>query len=457
MNSGGRVRCKFHPVELAINHCRCCDADYCESCSDESAARAVTATAAKKSGHQCFVCNKPMTPLKGVQRIAPFWSRLPDVYRYPFNIGAVSALLIVSVLSAFLGNSGLLLIIPSIAIMLYSFACLRETAMGNLKAPGVEACFEGSIAPVFYVLIVILVLGFGAASAFGLGSGFGILAVALYVLVLPAAIILIAVKKELLPALNIFALLSVIKSTGISYFVMLLFIIIMMSSVFALMSFFGGQANSFLGLFFESLISNYYSLVVFHIMGYLVYQNQEALGFKTKAQSIELSDRSDSDRTKAKIEILIKAGDYDTAQKIARKQLSAPEATLWDWSRTFTLMCVSTPSAETALFFNQYASKLEAVGEVDKVADAYTQLKKNQPKFVVKDHQQRLSIAQSLFDMGQYPPVVNMLHLFHQESDNSIQVNKALKLLSDSLLLIPGREKLANQYQALYQMQLNKR
>jgi hypothetical protein len=58
--------------------------------------------------------------------------------------------------------------------------------------------------------------------------------------------------------------------------------------------------------------------------------------------------------------------------------------------------------------------------------------------------------------MGQYPPVVNMLHLFHQESDNSSQVTRALKLLSDSLSSIPGREKLANQYQTLYQMQLNK-
>jgi hypothetical protein len=450
------MKCKFHPLDLAINHCQRCDADYCEPCSDESAALEATRTRADIVDHKCFVCGGALERRQGSQSIEPFWSRLPEIYRYPFNIEAVSALLIVSLITAFLGSSGLLLILPSIAMMLYSFACLRETAMGNLKAPGFEACFEGSIAPVFYVLIVIIALGFGAFSAYGLGLGIGILATTFYVLALPAAIIIIAVDEELLPALNVVALFTVMRATGISYFVMLLFIIIMMSSVFALMSFFGGEADSFLGILLQSLIGNYYSVVIYHIMGYLVYQNQDALGFKIKAKRAELSDRSESDRIKMHIETLTKAGDYDAAQKVAAKQLQSSGATLWDWSRAFTLTCVATPSDRAARMFNDYASKLESAGEIDKLADAYLQLKKHQPKFVIKDHQQRLFVANSLFDMGQYPPVVNMLHLFHQESDNSSQVTRALKLLSDSLSSIPGREKLANQYQTLYQMQLNK-
>jgi len=456
LNSVQLSKCKFHPLDSAINHCELCDADFCESCSDESAALAVTRTRADKVDHRCFVCAGPMTPLQGLQRVAPFWSRLPELYRYPFNLDAVSALLIVSLITAFIGNSGLLQIIPSVAMMLYSFACLRETAKGNLKAPGFEACFEGSIAPVFYSLIVILLLGFVAYLAFGLGLGFGILALTFYILALPAAIILIAIDEKLLPALSIFALASVMKAAGISYFVMLLFIIIMISSVFALMSLFGGQANSFLGNLFESLISNYYSVVVYHIMGYLVYQNQEALGFKNTASGVEVSARSDADRRKAHVEALIKAGDYDKAQEVAGKQLLEHDSTLWDWSRAFTLCCVATPSHKAEQVFIDYASKLKEAGETDKLADAYLQLKKYQPKFVIKDHQQRLSIANSLFETGQYSQVVNMLHMFHQQSSDNKQVERALKLLSESLLLIPNREKLAKQYGTLYQLQLKK-
>jgi hypothetical protein len=439
-----------------MNYCKFCDADYCESCSDESAALAVTRTRADKVDHNCFVCAGPMTPLQGAQRVAPFWSRLPDIYRYPFNLDAVSALLIVSLVSAFIGSGSILLIIPSVAMMLYSFACLRQTAKGNLKAPGIEVCFEGSIAPVFYSLIVILVFGSGAFFAFRLGLGFGILALTFYILALPAAIILLAIDEKLLPALNILALASVMKAAGISYFVMLLFIIIMISSVFALMSLFGGQANSFLGVLFESLISNYYSVVVYHIMGYLVYQNQEALGFKVTGHGVEVSVRSDSERRKAHVEALIKAGDYDQAQEVAGKQLLEQDSTLWDWSRAFTLSCVATPSGKAEQVFNDYASKLEQAGETDKLADAYLQLKKYQPKFVIKNHHQRLSIANSLFETGQYSQVVNMLHLFHQESSDNKLIIGALKLLSESLVSIPNREKLAKQYATLYQLQLKK-
>lgn len=456
MSSESVTKCKFHPLDSAMNHCEFCDADYCEFCSDESAALAVTRTRADKVDHKCFICAAPMQPLQSSQRIEPFWSRLPDIYRYPFNLDAVSALLIVSLITAFIGNSSLLLIIPSIAMMLYSFACLRETAKGNLKAPGIEACFEGSIAPVFYVLIVVLALGFGAFLAFGLGLGFGILALTFYILALPAAIILIAVEEKLLPALNILALASVMKAAGISYFVMLLFIVVMISSVFALMSLFGGEANSFLGILIESLIGNYYSVVVYHIMGYLVFQNQEALGFKTIDREVKASIRSASQRCQAHVEALIKAGDYDKAQEVASKQLLERDATLWDWSRAFTLSCVATPSKKTEQMFNDYARKLGEAGEIDKLADAYLQLKKHQPTFVIKDHEQRLAVANSFFETGQYPKVVNMLHLFHQESTNREHVIRALKLLSESLLSIPSRAKLAEQYAALYQLQLNK-
>ena len=155
------MKCKFHPLDDAINYCETCRANYCETCSDESAAQDPSRTRANKTDHSCFVCKSNLNAITGVSRVPPFWSRLPDVYRYPLNAQAVVALLIVSLATAFLSNSFLLSVIPSIAMMMYSFTCLRETAKGNLKAPGLEACFDGSIAPLFYVLIVIGFLVFG--------------------------------------------------------------------------------------------------------------------------------------------------------------------------------------------------------------------------------------------------------------------------------------------------------
>ncbi len=452
------MTCKFHPLDAAINHCAICKADYCEFCSDESAARDSRYARSEQVEHNCFVCRGPLEPIGTAQLIPPFWSRLTDVYRYPLNIEAIIALLVVSLLTAFIGNASLLLILPSIAMMLYSFACLRETAKGNLKAPGLEACFEGSVAQIIYVLIAVLVLGSGVYNVFKyFGTGLGIMASAFFILAIPAIIIIIAVEEELGPALNPAELFSVMRATGISYFVMILFIIIMMSSVFVLIAFFGVQADSFIGILLQSLISNYYSVVTYHIMGYLVYQNHQELGFKTNIKREKgAAARTDLERDKARLEVLIKAGDYETASDIARKLLNEPSANLWDWSRAFTLMCVSQPSEKAILMFNDYASKLDATGETDKLADAYLQLKKQQPEFVIKNHEQRLLVAKSLFETGQYSQVVNLLHMFHQESKDNSHITRALKLLSESLSSIPGNDKLANQYETLYQLQLRK-
>jgi hypothetical protein len=397
-----------------------------------------------------------METLLGADHIPPFWSRLPEVYKYPLNTEAITTLLVVSLVAAMIGNFSIFLIIPMAAMVFYSFACLRETAKGNLKPPGLEACFESSVAPL-YVVIVIFVLGIAANIVFSyFGRGIGILALLCFIAALPASIMIIATEERLLPAINPAELAIVIRAAGSSYFVMLLFVLIMSSSVFALQSFIGGSANSFFGIFVQSLISNYYGVVVYHLMGYLVYQNQEALGFKTKKNRSQASFRSDEDRAKSHLEVLIKAGEYRAAADLARAQLQKSSATLWDWARAFSLMCIAGPSDKASLMFDDYAKRLEQAGEADTLAEAYLELKKRRPGFVIKDHKQRLFVATTLFETGEYAKVVNMLHLFHQQSEDTTQITHALKLLTESLSSISGREKLARQYQALYQNQLTK-
>ena len=345
---------------------------------------------------------------------------------------------------------------------LYSFACLRQTAKGKLKAPGYEACFEGSVAPVFYLLIAFFVLGIGVYFVFAyLGLALGIAASVFFTLAIPAIVIIIAVEERLTPALNPAQLFKVMRSTGISYFVMLLFLLIMMSSVAAISSVIGSEADSFIGVFIQALISNYYWLVTYHIMGYLVYQNQDELGFEGSEtnEPRSTSIRSDTQRSKAQLELFIKAGFYDKAHKLAVRKLGEPDASIWDWSRAFSLICASSPSdlrdSKTRKFFFDYARELEACDDHDTLAQAYVTLKKQQPEFVIDNHDQLLFVAQSLFDTGQYTHVVNMLHLFHKQSEDRDLVTRALKLLKDSFSSIPGREKLANQYATLYELQLN--
>ena len=463
LNNTSELACKFHPLESAINYCPHCDVQFCESCSDESSVRHGRRSSELDSLPRCFICEGALEPIKGSQKIEPFWSRLGEIYKYPLSGEAISAIVGVSAITALIGNSSFFLLIPVVGMMLYSFACLRETAKGKLTAPGYDACFSGSIAPVFYLLIAFVVFGvwlYFAFSRFGVGLGIAVLV--FLVLAIPAVVILIAVEEKLLPALNPAQLFEVMRSTGISYFVMLLFLVIMMSSVAAIGAVIGTDADSFIGIFVQALISNYYSVVTYHIMGYLVYQNQDELGFEGTADSeaFKVSERSDTERSKAQLDLLIKAGYYDKAQKLALRKLDEPSASMWDWSRAFSLICAASPTAsrdtKAKKFFFDYARQLEQHGDLDTLAQAYVELKKQLPEFVIDNHEQRLFIAKSLFDTGQYSHVANILHSFHQQSDDRALVTRALELLKDSFASIPGREKLAKQYAILYELQCKK-
>ncbi len=452
--------CKFHPLDSATNFCSNCQAHYCDACSDESSGLRGSRSGESHATHGCFVCSGELEPTQRAQKIPPFWSRLGEIYKYPLNFHAIIALIVVSFMTALVGGSLILMLLVSVAMALYTFTCLRETASGHLEAPGLEACFEGSLAPLFYMLVALVIQGIFVYQVFvKIGFEFGLIAAALFILSIPAMIILIAVEESLVPALNPAQLFEVIRATGVSYFVMLLFLLIMTSSVYAIVAFFGGEAHSFFGVFLQSLVSNYYSIVIYHIMGYLVYQNQDALGYGG-GNAIEATElyRSDKQRSKAKLDVLIKAGDYQNAYELAHRQLKEPSATLWDWSRAFSLACASSTSAQSdtkaTKFFFEYAAKLEAEQELDTLADAYSEIKKRRPGFVIENLTQRLLVAECLFESGQYPHVVNLLHKFHQQSEDAKLTTSALKLISDSLASLKGHEKLTKQYAALYQRQL---
>jgi len=227
--------CKFHPLDTAINFCPQCDADYCETCSDESFASRPSRSRGSHATHCCFICEGELEPFQRAQQIPPFWTRLGRIYMYPLNSQAIVAIIILSFVTALIGASLILLLLVTVIMALYTFTCLRETANGHLEAPGLEACFEGSLAPLFYMLVALIVQAAIVYQVFNkVGFEFGLIAAAFFIVSIPAMIILIVTEESLAAALNPAQLFEVIRATGVSYFVMLLFLIIMMSSVAAI-------------------------------------------------------------------------------------------------------------------------------------------------------------------------------------------------------------------------------
>ena len=447
------MKCHYHPVQSAENHCAQCRKNFCRVCSGGPK----TASSLDMS-HTCFICETELEALASANTIEPFWSRIGKIYKYPLSLQALITILIISALSTLLQNWGVLALIPFIALNLYSFACLRSTAAGENEAPDVDASFQGSVGPVFYVIIVMAVAIFAATFVFySFGNGMGIIASLFLILVMPAALIVIAVKEKLFIALNPATLVGIIKTTGASYFVMVLFILVMMSSMGLVSSVVMGAKYSLFGFFLTSVVANYYGIVIFHIMGYLVYQNHVVLGYRVlgRAGVKESKPQTLKQRQTAQLEVLIKAGKFDAARAVAKQTLSA-DATLWEWSRAFKLLCAAKPSGDLNRYFERYVDKLSSLDETGKIADAYTELIRVKPDFKFTNDERKLDIAEALHQNGKDAMAIRLVQKLPIESSKHDVVGRSLEILVNGFKRLPGSEKHLAHFQNLQKSHLSR-
>ncbi len=441
------MNCEFHPVLMANNHCHYCNKYFCEHCSDDIQIGRVTGITAA-----CFICGGELDSVSTSSDIEPFWTRLGAIYRYPMATQPIVAIVVIALLTSMLGQWGLFALVPMIAINLYSFACLRNTASGNKEAPGFEASFEGSIMPVVYVGVstFLAVLLSGLSFSY-FGDGMGILVSFFFVLIMPAAITVIAIEGRLMPALQLSRLIGILKATGASYFVMVLFVIVMLLSMEVLSAMFANTNFNSLSIFLTSVIGNYYNIVIFHILGYLVYQHHVELGYRITGNAgfKEKPTRNPSQRSAANLEVLVKAGKFEAARDVARDNLK-PDSSLWEWRRTFKLLCAATPAQDVESYFNRYLNKLRESGEVDKIAEAYLLLVRAKPEFIIDDDEVTLEVAAALQQNGKFQQSIALIRKLPEESKDSVIIGRSLQLLASGFESLPSSNEHAEHFKTLH-------
>lgn len=439
--------CKFHPITAATQHCEQCEINLCDACTDESLDHR-----SNELNRRCFICQISTEALADSFQTEPFWRKMGDIYKYPIGSSGVAIIVLTAFMTALFASNLLLLLAPSVIITHYCFVCLSETAEGKMTAPKFEKSFAVKFATIFYIYLVIIVaiIAVSTVSA-AFGPSLGILLGVFYVIAIPAAIMVIAIDESLSSAVNPSKLFSIVAATGASYFVMLLFIIIMMSSVAALNSVFGAETASFGSVLIQSLISNYYSIVIFHIMGYLVFQNQTSLGFHTRNSTQKFIVRSEEKKRNVRIETLIKAGEYTEAAKLCKQQIiNDRNASLWQWERCFNIMFANHATKTLSEYSESFLNKLSSLDNHDKMADVYLRVVKRVPNFKPKNHAIRLEIASALHDIGQNIYAAILLAKFQEGCNEKAQIIKATELQSHIYTKIKGQEKKAASFRQQY-------
>lgn len=318
--------CKYHPSRPAHWHCDKCNTARCPQCVE---AREMGGYHQGEKLHMCPNCNLPVQWLGVENIIDPFWKRLPRFFLYPFSIRPLSLMLGLSVVAALLTRPGILGVLAQVAVwgiaFKYAYAILQSTASGNLTAPKLDAqSLSENFGPVAKQVGIYVAIFFTAGIMFAnLGMAGGILFIILATVFLPAMIILLVTTESLIQALNPVMFVSLAIRIGWGYLLMYFFYSILGGAPALLSRHAIQYLPPMMHLFLFCLIKIYYTFIAYHLMGYVILQYHQDIGYRVDFEDFKDED-SQNDRAMAaaddpdirlqnRVDQLIKDGNHEGA------------------------------------------------------------------------------------------------------------------------------------------------
>ncbi len=280
-DSMGTKQCDYHPTQSAWWHCHTCNKTLCPQCI----IRRKGNFQESESVFLCPNCNRVVDDIDLSHVIPPFWKRLHKCFVYPLSaVPSVILIFGLALLSSLFSGPGLFSLVIGFllwAIMLkYAYEALRTTAEGRLHPPPLsekalgrdfhlvfKQIFLFVVLFLFFVFVVVR-LGPVAWVLFGLIVAIG----------LPAMIIILAIRDDLGQALNPVNFIGMPIRIGWGYLLLFFFLSILLSAPGALGYYFIQHMPEALQLFLWHSAKNYYTLVSYHLMGYVILQYHDRVG-----------------------------------------------------------------------------------------------------------------------------------------------------------------------------------
>jgi len=429
--------CKYHPLQAAVYTCDHCHVFQCGDCVNSTHINHCS----------CFICQKEVNHLDNSDNITPFWRRLQESFHYPLHFDALLLIIGISVLTAiasFLPFALVFNLLLTSALFKYSFSCLERTSKGYLQPPDMTDAYGGGFGLIFQLIfmVIVVVAVIGVTYTY-VGPMIGSLMGVLLVISIPAIIINFAITENMMHALNPSSMIKLMTSIGLPYGLILAFIMIMVASV-SIISEFIGHDFSLLSLTLQSIVSNYYMIVIFHIMGYMIYQFHSELDFDTSDNQQELKDnKSVLDITLSNIDVALKEGQYETVIQLFNEAIDSypQEANLKP--QFFELLIATRNAEELNDFASQYYSFLMQSNRNDQVSLAYKKTLKVHPKYNPNDPEMRLKIAQICAHSGDAKYVIRLLNGIQKTHPDFKGLTQAFELMAEAFDALPNMQKQA--------------
>lgn len=353
--------------------------------------------------------------------IVPFWNRLPAMLLYPAHMSALLTVIVLGLahLLAFVPLGWVWVLLATVAMYRYAFDCLLASADGELQPPEIALSDDDGMGWRFIGLIILLVLFLVVC---GMVLGRGVIFVALLLaFALPGIIITLALEQSVMRSLNPGKWLGVITRIGWPYLAAFGLCVVVLLSETQAKGWVAQLMPAAAATVLIAIIGNYAMLVTFHLMGYLVYQYHDVLGFESAGpQASGPLSRPDPDQDVLdEAAQLVRDGQPEAATARLSSHLRGRGGTPKVHQQYRKLLHLSGDKEGLLKHGQEYVNTLMAQ---DKDRDALAVVRDCQtldPKFGPPHAEQVTRLARLAADSGQAKLALGLLSGFHQRFPKS--------------------------------------
>lgn len=423
------AECRFHGERAALWDCPDCRTPYCGECipgGEDNFGRGEP---------RCPLCTTSLDYLGGGVEAEPFWRRGPELLRYGLQPGPLTGALIAGLITVL--PPGLIRFVLTVTIYLallsYGLRVTRIMASGSWQPPSLERAFrdDWTLAwkQIGLVLLIFAVpIGAGAAISPVLGGMLFFVAM----LVIPAAIMILALSESLLDAANPVLQARLVTTVGWPYLLLWLALSAVLAAPDLVALAFRDSTVAGAALFVIEVLAFYSTVVAYALMGYLLFQYGGELGIATHQQrgrslSSELYQR------KAALglsHVYTRQGRMDDALDAVNRALSSQPDNAELHERKHRLLKAVRKPEKLLKHGRQYCRLLVDAGNPGNATSVLKDLWQQDPHFRLDDPGAALAIARVFFQQQQFRDAKRLLVNLHRDYPQFEQLGEAYVLLA---------------------------
>jgi len=426
--------CHYHPADAARWHCDECQRFYCTACMPDADIR-------RRRGI-CPHCNRALQYRNDAVRIPPFWERTGSVFRYPLATDSLAVITICTLVPMLFSHSLMGLVLTAMlvaALIKYDYAVLTRTASGRMTPPPLlEAFSREGFSMALLQLGLFVAMGALVFLAARIGGGaLALIATVFLIAALPAAIMTLALEQNIIQAVNPLHLTSLMARIGWPYVILCTYLILLLLTAGATRDFAAGHFPGYAGRALSGAVNSYFTLILFHLLGYTLYQYRDALGLDTgpdpNEDDRETVTRHPEQRRDADLDMALKDGRYDRAQTLIMESLRREPHNAFRLQQLYRLLCARDDTAELYRQQERLLPWLLDQPDPGPVLDYLKILADHDPAFQITDPETAHRCARLLYRMGEYRWVLRLLKDFHKRFPDYPDLAAAYLLVARTL------------------------